>query len=203
MFKIIPALLFTGIGFTSQAQRSYDIQINSTQPTLLVASAGDEPTITGSDLVLGGSPSGLGGIEPYMYQWLPADNLNDPTIANPVFSGSSSSEYTLLITDSRGCLAADTIQILITGMGNDQEENSLKAYPNPGSGNIRIVAPENLQLKKTTLQVFDAAGRIVYTGQWEFDKQEFLLDVSKLANGHYTLMLSDGNSGVTNKIIIQ
>jgi len=202
MLKIIFSIFFASISFTSWAQRSFDIQINSTQPTLLVASAGDEPTLSGSDLVLGGTPAGLGGSEPYIYLWLPTENLDNPTIANPIFSGNSFTEYTLLITDSRGCFASDTIQILITGLGNPPEENVLKAYPNPGSGNIRIVAPENF-LKKTRLHVFDAAGRIVYTGPWTDDKKEYLLDVSKLAKGTYTLMLSDGDESVSNKIIIQ
>lgn len=203
MLKIILILFLTGIGFTSWAQRSFDIQINSTQPTLLLASAGNEPILSGSDLILGGTPVALGGTEPYMFQWLPTDNLDNPTIANPVFTGSSSTEYTLLITDSRGCLASDTIQILITGMGNAAEENALKVYPNPGSGKIRIVANQNLNLKGTTLQFFDAAGRIVYTSPWTDPKQEFLLDVSKLAYGHYILMLSDGNTSVSSKIVIK
>jgi len=203
MRKITLVLLLMGLSAVSQAQRSFDIQISSTQPALLMASAGEEPTLIGSDLVLGDSPAGLGGIEPYTYQWLPVDNLDNSTIANPVFSGGSSTEYTLLITDSRGCLATDTIQILITGAGNASTENVLKAYPNPGSGKIRIVAPENLKLSKTMLQVFDAAGKIVYSAHWENVKNEILVDVSKLSNGQYTLMLSDGIVSVSNKIIIQ
>jgi hypothetical protein len=202
MLKIILILFLTCIRFTSWAQRSFDIQINSTQPTLLLASAGNEPILSGSDLVLGGIPAGLGGTEPYIYQWLPTDNLDNPSIANPIFTGSSSTEYTLIITDSRGCLAADTIQILITGIGNYTEENELKAHPNPGSGRIRIVAPQKLKLEETTVQVFDVIGRIVYTAPWRDAKQEFFLDVSKLANGQYTLMLSDRNTSISNKIIV-
>jgi len=199
-------VIVTGLflSISSQAQRSYDIQINSTQPSILIASAGDEPTISGTDLVLGDFPSSIGGTEPYTYLWQPEDNLSDPTNANPIFSGNSSITYTLLVTDNRGCSALDTIQILITGLDNLSKENQgLKAFPNPGSGKIRIIAPSNFNLKVTSIQVFDAKGSIVYSGNWSDSNSEYLLDVSKLAKGQYTLLMNDGKLKVTNKMIIQ
>jgi len=196
-------LLLASICTIGQAQRSYDIQINSSQPSLLIASAGEEPTLSGSDLLLGGSPTGLGGIEPYTYQWLPAENLDNPNISNPIFTGSSTATFTLLITDNRGCLASDTIQIIITGISDKKEQEVLKAYPNPGSGKIRIVAPNNIDLTNTTIQVFDVTGRTVFNESWMDAQQEFLIDVSQLANGQYNITLNDGVVSFSNKIIIQ
>ena len=203
MQKTMIVFLFASLVVTSKAQQSFDIEINSIQPTLLVASAGEEPILSGFDLVLGGTPTGLGGIEPYQYQWLPANSLDSPTIANPIFTGSSSTTYTLVLSDSRGCSASDTVQILILSMDNVTDEDVLKAYPNPGSGKFRIIAPNNLNLSKTIIYVFDATGRAVYTNTIANSKQELLLDLSELANGQYTLTFSDGSLNVSNKIIIQ
>jgi len=197
------SLILISMSFNCWAQRNFDIEIYSSQPPLLVASAGEEPTLIGSDLVLGDIPTGSGGTEPYTYQWLPEDNLDNPNNANPIFTGGSTTEYTLLIIDNRGCSAADTTLILITGIGNSPESNVLKTYPNPGSGKIRIVAPENMNLNNTSILVFDASGRVVYTGPWLNAKRELLLDVNKLANGQYTLVLTDGIASTSNKIIIQ
>jgi hypothetical protein len=203
MSKIILCLVFTFLSYTSWSQRSFDILIHSSQPTLLLASAGEEPTLIGSNLVLGGAPSGLGGSEPYIYQWLPTDNLDNSTISNPIYLGNSSTEYTLLITDIRGCQASDTIQILILGQEKHLNENELEVFPNPSSVSLRIVAPEKLNLNETTLSVYNAVGKVIITSNWIVDKKEFLLDVSNLAKGNYTLILNDLNSTVSKQIIIQ
>jgi hypothetical protein len=191
------------IPLMSQAQRSFDIQINSTQPALLSASAGSEPVLVGNDLILGGSPAGEGGSAPLTYQWLPEENLSDASAPNPVFSGFSSSVFTLLVTDSRGCFAADTIQILITEMSDPSSQNMLKAFPNPGSGSIRVEAPKNLNLKNTKVSLVDAAGRFAFSESWNISQPQFLIDVSKLAKGQYTLVVQDDKSSVSSKIILQ
>jgi hypothetical protein len=185
------------------AQRSFDIQINSTQPALLSASAGSEPVLVGNDLILGGSPAGEGGSAPLTYQWLPEENLSDASASNPIFTGFSSSVFTLLVTDSRGCFAADTIQILITEMSDALSQNMLKAFPNPGSGSIRVEAPKNLNLKNTKVSLVDAAGRFAVSESWNISQPQFLIDVSKLAKGQYTLVVQDDKSSVSSKIILQ
>jgi hypothetical protein len=191
------------IPLMSQAQRSFDIQINSTQPAILSASAGSEPVLVGNDLTLGGSPSGDGGSAPLTYQWLPEENLSDASASNPIFTGFSSSVFTLLVTDSRGCFAADTIQILITEISDPLSQSMLKAFPNPGSGSIRVEAPKNLNLKNTKVSLVDAAGRFAVSESWNISQPQFLIDVSKLAKGQYTLVVQDDKNSVSSKIILQ
>jgi hypothetical protein len=185
------------------AQRSFDIQINSTQPVVLSASAGNEPVLVGDDLILGGSPTGDGGSAPLTYQWLPEDNLSDASAPNPIFTGFSSSVFTLLVTDSRGCFAADTIQILITEMSDALSQIMLKAFPNPGSGSIQVEAPKNLNLKNTKVSLVDAAGKLAFSESWNTSEPQFLIDVSKLAKGQYTLIVQDDINSVSSKIILQ
>jgi hypothetical protein len=107
------------------------------------------------------------------------------------------------VTDSRGCFAADTIQILITEMSDALSQNMLKAFPNPGSGSIRVEAPKNLNLKNTKVSLVDAAGRFAFSESWNISQPQFLIDVSKLAKGQYTLVVQDDKSSVSSKIILQ
>jgi hypothetical protein len=159
--------------------------------------------LVGDDLILGGSPAGDGGSAPLTYQWLPEDNLSDASAPNPIFTGFSSSVFTLLVTDSRGCFAADTIQILITEMSDALSQNMLKAFPNPGSGSIQVEAPKNLNLKNTKVSLIDTTGRFAFSESWNISQPQFLIDVSKLAKGQYTLVVQDDKSTVSSKIILQ
>jgi len=201
--SLFTAFFATILICTVSAQRSFVIPINSTQPSLLTASAGQEPTLVGSDLVLGEIPSANGGIEPYTYQWLPSVNLDDPTLANPIFAGISSAIYTLVITDGRGCSAADTIQIIILGLSENTDPTDLKIYPNPGSGRIQIEKPTGLNLTVTQIILFDLSGKKVLNSQWPDITAGAQIDVSKLAKGQYHLVLDDGTEKISSKIIIQ
>ena len=82
-------------------------------------------------------------------------------------------------------------------------QNMLKAFPNPGSGSIRVEAPKNLNLKNTKVSLVDAAGRFAVSESWNISQPQFLIDVSKLAKGQYTLVVQDDKNSVSSKIILQ
>ncbi|MCH8903497.1 MAG: T9SS type A sorting domain-containing protein, partial [Bacteroidetes bacterium] len=68
------------------------------------ANAGSNKTIIcGGSTSIGGAPTGSGGTGPYTYSWSPIAGLNDPTIPNPISSPSSSTTYTVTVTDNYGC----------------------------------------------------------------------------------------------------
>lgn len=188
--------------FQCNAQRSFFFSYNSTQPGVLIATTGDTPTIIGSDVVLGGMPSAEGGMAPYAYLWIPAINLDDPQSPNPVFTGISSATYALVITDSRGCTASDTIQIIITGVDENSRPSELKVFPNPGHGSIQIAKPESLNLKQTHISLIDSRGRKVLDSPWPNVQLDANIDISMLASGNYRLVLHDGTNKMTSMIII-
>jgi gliding motility-associated-like protein len=73
-----------------------------------IASAGNDITIcTGDSIMLSAS----GGVT---YQWTPPAGLSSDTIANPLASPQSSTTYTVLVSNSSGCTAADDITVLTT-----------------------------------------------------------------------------------------
>ena len=70
--------------------------------TLLKITISETDTIDpDSSLIL--DPVISGGTPPYSYLWSPLTGLSDPGIANPVADPDSTTVYTLVVTDSRGC----------------------------------------------------------------------------------------------------
>ncbi|MBW8050207.1 MAG: PKD domain-containing protein [Cytophagales bacterium] len=49
------------------------------------------------------------------YSWLPTTALNDPNIPNPTASPIDTTEYILLVTDTNGCIGADSVIINVRG----------------------------------------------------------------------------------------
>ncbi|MCC6689935.1 MAG: hypothetical protein IT235_00235 [Bacteroidia bacterium] len=87
---------------------SQTITVNP-QPTV---NAGTNTNIcTGSSATLGGSPTASGTSSPYTYSWLPATALSSTTIANPTASPTETIIYTVIVTDSKGCIATSSTMI--------------------------------------------------------------------------------------------
>jgi gliding motility-associated-like protein len=82
-----------------------------------VADAGTDKNLTacfGDSVQIGGSPAASGGIGPYTYAWSPATGLSSTSIANPVVKGiTSTTLYSLTVTDASGCSAVDVVQVNI------------------------------------------------------------------------------------------
>ncbi|MBL0308149.1 MAG: hypothetical protein IPP77_00145 [Bacteroidetes bacterium] len=63
---------------------------------------------------LGGSPVVIGGIPPYTFTWLPNTALSNSSSPNPIATPGVSTTYTLVVTDSKGCSATDTVRINVS-----------------------------------------------------------------------------------------
>ena len=71
-----------------------------------VASAGNDTTACGSQLQLQGSGGGN-------YQWFPSTGLNNANIANPIYTGTGTTTFTLVVTNT-GSSCSDTDQVVVT-----------------------------------------------------------------------------------------
>lgn len=96
------------------AQDSITLTVNS----LPIANAGSDAFICpGSFSQLQAS----GGVN---YQWTPTVGLNNPNISNPVASPSSTTSYTVAVTDNNGCESVDNMTVTVhplpqANAGND------------------------------------------------------------------------------------
>ena len=56
------------------------------------------------------------------YQWSPVNGLSDPAIANPVATITQSTKYYLTVTNTNGCSAKDSIDVLVTAISNSTDQ---------------------------------------------------------------------------------
>ena len=80
----------------------------------VIADAGPNvSTCSGVGVGIGGSPTGSGS-SGYSYAWTPAGSLNNAGIANPTASPTTSTTYTVVVTDAGGCSASDQVNVTVT-----------------------------------------------------------------------------------------
>ncbi|MBN1857311.1 MAG: hypothetical protein JW846_10230, partial [Dehalococcoidia bacterium] len=79
------------------------------------ADAGANHTITrGGSTRLGGSPTGTGGEGTLTYSWTPTTGFDDePSDPNPYVSPTSTTTYTVTVTDENGCSSKDTAIVFV------------------------------------------------------------------------------------------
>jgi hypothetical protein len=134
-------------------------------------------------------------------------SFNDYAIANGVISFFKKGIYTITITHpaivsnpSYPTKAIVDVYVGVVGIENHyQEVNTIKIYPNPTNGQLRIA---NYELQNENIEFFDVVGQKVYevrgTGYEEQDntryqepRTSYLIDVSHLANGLYFLKIGN------------
>jgi hypothetical protein len=186
----------------ASAQRSYFIQLGSIQPPLLEAFAGDDIIWNDDMPTLGGNPTASGGLMPYNYQCNPLVLLDNPNSANHIFLGPENTTYIIRVSDSRGCYSKDTVIVTVSGINETGDAKDFRAYPNPATQEIQVIAPRNLDFQHAVLQLFDGAGRLVLEENWNSNASEFLLDIRQIEAGNYLMVVSDGKLRSSKKIVI-
>jgi hypothetical protein len=179
-------------------QQMHHVAVTINQPSQLMAGAGaDIDNALNLNVNIGGSPSATGGTSPYIYSWSPTTNLSDPTIANPVLDLIAAEEnYALTVTDARGCISEDIMNVLISIVSVEEWGRSIVVYPNPASKQLTIELSE----KADTFFVYDNAGRIVLEEQFKTLRHE--LNLSSLSKGIYYLKVKQGKRLQVVKLLI-
>lgn len=88
------------------------VGVTITQPAQLVATTSGNTTIcNGSSTQISVTVSG--GTGPYGYIWVPSHGLNNNTISNPIASPTSSTTYSVLITDANNCTTIGALALTV------------------------------------------------------------------------------------------
>lgn len=121
---------------TNECSSSTDTKTFTVSPTLTADAGTDDSLCTGSSITLNGN--GTGGTPNYTYKWSPATGLYYSFSKNPSASPVTTTTYTLTVTDSKGCTAADDVIVKVNPTPN------VSASANPSSicpgGNSTLTA---------------------------------------------------------------
>ncbi|GAB1450156.1 hypothetical protein MASR2M47_02120 [Draconibacterium sp.] len=150
------------------------------QPTPIVANAGSDAVIcSGTSVQLNGS----GGVK---YSWSPSTGLNNATIANPIAKPTSTTTYTLTVTNASGqCASSDQVTVTVK--------------PSP----VVSVFPAEVEICKGTDATLTASGALSYV--WNPGGASTpSITVSPNSNANYTVIgtASNGCTGTASSTVV-
>jgi hypothetical protein len=126
------------------------------------------------------------------YQWY----FNGNTIVgatNQTYSPLQSGYYSVLVTDSNGCLAqSQEFYFAVTNLNQKLVAYDLKVIPNPAQQSISIVSNKFI----SNISIVDMAGRMVIQSA-----ENKNIDVSFLNSGIYFLQANSNNEIIRTKFV--
>jgi len=178
-----------------------------------VANAGaDQNVNSGQPVQIGGSPTASGGTPGYTYSWTPTAGLDDPTASNPTATVTSTTPYTVEVSDSKGCIATDQMTVFV-GSANLALNKAVTAsssktgYP-PGNavdGNVSthwrsgtLSSTTNAWLR-VDLGATYTIGSVVINWSGTFYAKNYKVQVSLTGSSWQTVYTDNaGNGGIDN-----
>ena len=107
-----PAVDFFSLPGTVAVLSGFELySLPANQP--LAANAGADKTVSpgAPSVAIGAIPVASGGTGPYTYSWSPATGLSSTTVSNPAASPTSTTVYTVTVTDSLSATASDSVTV--------------------------------------------------------------------------------------------
>lgn len=140
-----------------------------------------------------------GGTGEYSYDWQPADNLDDPTAQNPVFTATEAGDVTFNVNVTSGGEVV-TASLTITVIDNvDVEEiagEKVSVYPNPSTSIVNINGLSdfaNLEVKVVNLQ-----GQVVMTVVNSLE-----INVKDIESGIYFINIDCDGTQIIKRIVVE
>lgn len=130
-----------------------------------------------------------GGLPPYTYEWLPNSNISDNTVANPVVFPNVSTNYSVTMTDSRGCVipasTCDVNEVYVHPLSlTELQESEINWYIE----NDRLII-ETEQFSKETIVLYNSCGQTFNTVYKSDDR--LMVNLSNLDKGIYFLVIGE------------
>lgn len=143
--------------------------------------------------------SASGGSGTYSYSWSPVDNLDDPTVQNPVFTATEAGEFTYTVTVTSGD-ETTTASVSFTVTDNSSvDENgtaNVKVYPNPAYSTVAINGLNDFA--NLEVQVVNLQGQVVMSVNNSLE-----INVSDIEAGIYFIKINCDGQQYLQKIVIK
>jgi hypothetical protein len=151
----------------------------------------------GSDTVAGGPVVLDAGPGFASYSW-------STTEVTQTISAAASGTYFVLVTDSNGCTATDTILVtILTGIRPLSSAATLAVYPNPATGYLTVEWP-SLE-GATSLRMTDLAGKRLKEMQLETTSgfRRVTVPLEGIAPGAYVLEVSAASGSIRQPVVVR
>jgi gliding motility-associated-like protein len=125
----------------------------------------------------GAQLNGSGGVN---YSWSPTIGLDNPTISNPIATPSSTTNYSLTVTDANGCISQASSPITVTVFN---QPSAPVVSPN---GTIDICSGQNVVLTSTP------------SASYLWSNGATTQSITVTQTGNYSLHITDANGCVSN-----
>lgn len=146
-------------------------------PELIVDATTSENLICNTYSVQLDALASGGSLPIVVYSWSPAAGLSDPGIQSPIASPTSTTTYTVNVTDQRGCTATDSVTVSVNA-----NPTADFTYYNPCASNVVEFTDQSL-----------ANGDIIVSWNWNFGDAYY----SSLVNPEHTYEFTDTTYSVT------
>lgn len=158
-------ILFTLFFLIGKIQAQQQVIFHIDQSDSLIANAGNDVSIIpGNSSIIGGSPTAIGGDQPYNYSWTPVAFLDDSTFSNPTTTPLETITYWVLLNDSNNCSSLDSVLVTVdpsSGIIDLQNGNCKVPFAFYSSENNAITIG-NLFQEDFTVLVADISGKILF-----------------------------------------
>jgi hypothetical protein len=191
-----------------KAQVVLDFIITQNSNPLNLNIGSDTSINLGQEITLGKIPLVTGGTSPYVYSWSPSNSLDNPSLANPIAKPLVDTYYKVLVSDSKGCVKSDSIEVSIifpTGISQIEFHQNFNIYPNPNKGVFTISANPNSKKVVKTLEIFDPLGRLIYVEDIENVSTKFdrLIVLDLASPGIFNIKIITQDSILVSKFIVE
>ncbi len=203
MYKICFAQLLLLCSLNGVSQNRIEVTFSAGQPEELVANAGIDVVTGEQGIVIGGTPSAVGGIEPYSFLWVPDTDLDDATVSNPILSGDGNYEFALNVTDARGCTSSDDLSVSITYIDDIVANKDVLIYPNPSNGKVCIASNYFVGTEGFDVSVISGKGEVIFTEQAKSISGKYELDITTFSEGNYLIFFHSKKQNIVGKLIIK
>src|SRR4030095_8221547 len=96
------------------------------------------------------------------YQWQ-LNAVDIPGATNQSYTVLQSGSYTVVISDSNGCVNSTSLEVIISGTEDINDASGIFVYPNPSKGIFTLDIPQVLLGGFT--EIFNAVGQVVYSNE--------------------------------------
>jgi len=185
----------------------YDVTLITTNPNgidtltlhnyITVYATPPFPTITQVDYTLTSSPASS-------YQWQ-FNTADIPGATNQSYTILQTGYYTVVVSDSNGCINSFTVYVLISDIDDAIGDANISIYPNPSSGDFIVEWLNGLMVEPISIDVINALGQMVFSSSEKTYSSAFKkeIDLNDVTDGVYFIRIKTANAFIRKKIIIE